>query len=526
MVVRSGRPLERENEKPPSLPPTPITRAPPSTPIATTPTTSIPKHIVPVKKEFNILFIGQSGAGKSMLVNSIYNYLTYNFDEVSKAETVDCILPCQFQLQTPDFKKIVFKAGPEDKNENHNDSGESVTQYPKVYNFKTENYNCQVIDTPGLGDTRGAKQDEYNLNLIRNAIIEIKELHAICFVMPSNISKLTTNFEVNMRDLLSLFPKIALKNVFFFFTYANSTFFTIGDTRTSLEEFISTFEATNNAKIPFNMENVCCVDSEAFMYFIATKQGHKYQNRDLESFRISWDKSKEAIETFLAKMEKVNSIKSADILMTYEMEQIGTMLRNEKSDALKSLISNILTSISQISMTSKFNLAKRPSTEPLNDSKKPELFQALEICQKHAEDLNLKQLIKKLVEAYGPKIDNKNIEEVEKVKKQNVTNIKKSTIESDKAVENGSKPEPPKRYASNWPCKDRLNEIAERLAKEWQNEKISVNSMEHLLNVQIAGNLQQKDINKMKLKDSLDILLMEVKGDLYVMMEILIAEFK
>uniref|UniRef100_A0AC35FBY3 G domain-containing protein n=1 Tax=Panagrolaimus sp. PS1159 TaxID=55785 RepID=A0AC35FBY3_9BILA len=141
------------------------------------------------KKTANILFIGQSGAGKSLLVNSIYNYLTYDFEEVSNAQTVDCILPCHFQLQTPDFQNVLFTAGPQDANEHFNDNGESVTQKPKIYNLKTEKYNCKVIDTPGLGDTRGAKQDAENVDLIRNAIIEIEELHAICFVMPSNILK-------------------------------------------------------------------------------------------------------------------------------------------------------------------------------------------------------------------------------------------------------------------------------------------------------------------------------------------------
>uniref|UniRef100_A0A914XX69 AIG1-type G domain-containing protein n=1 Tax=Panagrolaimus superbus TaxID=310955 RepID=A0A914XX69_9BILA len=445
-----------------------------------------------------------------MLVNSIYNYLKYDFEEVSKAESVDCMLPCQFQLQTPDFKKIVFKAGPEDKNENFNDNGESVTQHPKVYSFKTEQYHCQVIDTPGLGDTRGAKQDEHNLNLIRNAIIEIKELHSICFVMPSNISKLTSNFEVHMRDLLSLFPKTALKNVFFFFTYANSTFFNIGDTRNTLEEFISTFKETNNAEIPFGMENVCCVDSEAFMYFIATNQGHKYQNRDLESFRVSWNKSKEAVETFLVKIENVKPIKSDDLLMTYELEQIGTMLRKENNNQLKVLIQEVLTTISQISMTSKFNLAKKPSVEPMNESQRPGLFQALEICQEHVVNPNLKQLIQKLVEAYGQKTVVKN---AEKMGQPNGTNVKRSSIEKD--TENGFKPDPPKRVSSDWPCLKRLKEIAERLGIEWQNGKISINLMEDMLNVQIAGNLQQRDINKQKLKDSLDMLLMEFNGEFY-----------
>uniref|UniRef100_A0A914XV66 Uncharacterized protein n=1 Tax=Panagrolaimus superbus TaxID=310955 RepID=A0A914XV66_9BILA len=148
------------------------------------------------------------------------------------------------------------------------------------------------------------------------------------------------------------------------------------------------------------------------MYFIATNQGHKYQNRDLESFRVSWNKSKEAVETFLVKIENVTSIKSDDILMTYELEQIGTMLKKENNNELEALVQQILTTISQISMTSKFNLAKKPSVEPMNDSQKPGLFKALEICRKHVVDVNLKQLFQKLVEAYGQESVVKNAEKI------------------------------------------------------------------------------------------------------------------
>jgi hypothetical protein len=487
------------------------------------------------KRKANILFIGQSGAGKSMLVNSIYNYLTYDFENVAKAESVDCILPCQFQLQTPDFKKIVFGAGPKDENEYFNDKGQSVTQSPKVYSLKTEKYDYKVVDTPGLGDTRGAAQDQRNLELIRNMIINIEELHGICFVMPSNISKLTTNFEVHMRDLLSLFPKTALKNVFFFFTYANSTFFTIGDTRNSLEEFINTFKNTNNAEIPFGPENVCCVDSEAFMYFIATKQGHQYQNRDLESFRISWDKSKEAIENFLIKLENMEPIKSDDIVMTYELEQIGILLQKEDNTRLEGLISGILNMITQISMTSKFNSAKKANVRTTNTAfKRPELFHALDLCQPYIKNPDLKQLIKKLVECYG-QADLKQARE--KLDRQisgeyksqgNENGIKVVLSQKENEQRNGSHPISLKKIQSNWPSCERLKKIAEKLGKEWENEKISRNEIENVLNVLIAANQKLEEINKPKLELSLHMLLKksDVKGELFKDIENLWKEYQ
>ena len=429
-----------------------------------------------------------------MLVNSIHNYLTYDFDAVARTETVNCILPCQFQLQTADYKKVEFRAGPKNENEYFNEKGESVTQKPKIYSFSTEKYECNIVDTPGLGDTRGAKQDLLNLGLIRETISTLDSLHAICFVMPSNISKLTADFEMNMRDLLSLFPKTALKNVFFVFTHANSSFFTIGDTRSSLDSFIKTFKETNNAEIPFGIHNVCCVDSEAFMYFIATKQNHQYQNRSQESFRISWDKSKEAIENFLKKLSQIEPVKTSDISMIHELEDIGTLLKNETKPMLANLVPEILTRISELSMTSKFNSNKTVINKHIETSMIVGLFTSLHLCKPHFSNPKLKALTEKFIEGYGQPY----MSEVMK-------NIKNKNAES-RPYQNGKSSHPIQAVPQEEKkiCLKCLNVVVKKLAKEWNQNCFPETYLKDLTNILSAPYLEPDEIQKGELTKSLE----------------------
>ncbi len=100
----------------------------------------------PVKEQtLNFLLLGESGAGKTSLINL--------FDLWDR----------KFNLK--DFKNlkralIKTKYLPGDGgNESGLDNGESQTQKPRVYTFnfrwdKVE-YSVKLLDTPGFGDTRG-----------------------------------------------------------------------------------------------------------------------------------------------------------------------------------------------------------------------------------------------------------------------------------------------------------------------------------------------------------------------------------
>ena len=416
----------------------------------------------------------------------------YSFDEATKEKSMTCYLPLKFQLQSPDFQNVTFEAGPVDTNENTNDKGQSVTQKPKIYGFDASKYYLNIIDTPGLGDTRGSDQDQINLQLIHEKLGEIDYLNAICFVIPSNISKLTQSFEMLLRDLLSLFPKAALKNVFFIFTYSNSSFFTIGDTRKPIEEFIRNYKESNSAEIPFGPQNVCCVDSEAFMYFIANKESYEYHNRDRESFRLSWDKSKEAIEKFLQQLEELEPSKTAEICMNFELQKIaGVLLRNQENDEnMKALVPHLLTKIRKVSLTSKFNSNRTENTDG-PDQKLSEIFEGLFLCGKSVKNADLQQSIDNFIEKYGHLFKEQLIQKSAKV-------LEPTTVADFTDAHQGKHMDDEKTFYQ------KLQKITKNLAVLWNEEKMPAKLLTDYAEISAAQNTNYDSLRRDALKAALN----------------------
>uniref|UniRef100_A0AC35GKT4 AIG1-type G domain-containing protein n=1 Tax=Panagrolaimus sp. PS1159 TaxID=55785 RepID=A0AC35GKT4_9BILA len=249
------------------------------------------------KNCYNVLIMGPSGAGKSTLVNGIANYLKHETLREAEADNyVTAVIPCQFEVQDDDYNGHIVKMGNADEaEENFNSLGHSVTQKPKEYDFPIGNEEyIHIIDTPGLADSRGVKQDQKNLELIRQAIINVGELHALCFVLKPNESKLTIGLETTMRLLLSIFPKKALDSVLFLFTNSRGTFYKPGDTTGPITKLITDLQKECGANINFGRNNIFCTDNEGFRYLCAKACKVDYTTATHRDYEDSWKHSRNA----------------------------------------------------------------------------------------------------------------------------------------------------------------------------------------------------------------------------------------
>ena len=70
--------------------------------------------------------------------------------------------------------------------ENQNSESESQTQECFIYEFDNDNIYVTLIDTPGLGDTRGEKQDEENVNKIIDKLQTMTGFNSIVLIIPIN----------------------------------------------------------------------------------------------------------------------------------------------------------------------------------------------------------------------------------------------------------------------------------------------------------------------------------------------------
>jgi hypothetical protein len=268
-------------QKPPTLTQTPPTLAQrPPTPPERTPSVT----------EINVLLLGETGVGKSTFINAFVNYLV--FDTLQQAEQGEpvVLIPVSFLITVGDqFDEFIVKFGDTDSNENHENQGQSVTQQCKSYIFNlNDKLRLRLIDTPGMGDTRGIDQDEKNIDHILTYVNNLPHLNAICLLLKPNTSRLNVFFRSCVNQLLAYITPIGYNNIIFCFTNARSTFFAPGNTGPLLRQMLKT---KHHDDIPFQKKNTFCLDSESFRYLAGRKRDVNFDDFQKRECINSWTTS-------------------------------------------------------------------------------------------------------------------------------------------------------------------------------------------------------------------------------------------
>jgi GTPase SAR1 family protein len=243
----------------------------------------------------NILLLGETGVGKSTFINAFANYLTFETLEEAMNGKILALIASSFAVTDEHFKHHKVRIG-EDINEN-NSSGQSATQACKSYLFPFENLAIRLIDTPGIGDTRGIEQDKINLDNILGFIGQHEDLHGICILMKPNNARLTVSFSFCIKELLCHLQKDAARNIMFAFTNSRSTFYKPGDTAPTLKAILEEIEKSPPyVRIPFEKETVYCYDNESFRFLMAHNEGIRFQVNQSRIFSDSWKISVKVIQ--------------------------------------------------------------------------------------------------------------------------------------------------------------------------------------------------------------------------------------
>ena len=244
-------------------------------------------------EELNILIIGETGVGKSTFINAFVNYLSYDsLDNAIKNEELDWLIPCSFNYQTMDrsdpMGKIVqtkIQVG-EDRDEVDGSMGSSATQKTMVYPFTQGDTVIRLIDTPGIGDTRGVEKDHENMANILGMLGNFDNLHGILFLLKSNSARLNLMFRFVVEELLMHLHRDAAQNMVFGFTNTRVSNYMPGDTFTPLAELLKKHSRVHIGLFP---RTVYCFDSESFRFLAAQKRGVVMDN--IQDFRLSWENS-------------------------------------------------------------------------------------------------------------------------------------------------------------------------------------------------------------------------------------------
>ncbi|KAI3421041.1 hypothetical protein GPALN_014668 [Globodera pallida] len=164
----------------------------------------------------NILLLGETGVGKSTLINAIVNYLKHpTFEEALQADEIKSVIPARFCTEEYDDngkcvqKEVVI--GEMSKDECL-EAGKSQTKWPNAYITPSKvGYKIRLIDAPGILDTGGPEEDDWNLHKTLSFISTLPELHAICILLKPNSTRSSLAFKYCINGLLTYLHKNAIE---------------------------------------------------------------------------------------------------------------------------------------------------------------------------------------------------------------------------------------------------------------------------------------------------------------------------
>lgn len=244
-------------------------------------------------EDLNILILGETGVGKSTWINAFVNYLTHDsLDDALRSGRLECLIPCSFSTQLKDpndpqgrFVQKDIKVG-KSRFENDGARGQSATQRTAVYSVTIGKTRVRLIDTPGIGDTRGLEQDNRNMADILKVLRSYDKLHGILVLLKPNAARLTVMFRFCIKQLLTQLHRNAANNIVFGFTNTRGSNYTPGDTFKPLEALLTEYK---QVQMGLFEHNVYCFDSESFRYLAAGQKG--VDMGLLEDNRRSWSRS-------------------------------------------------------------------------------------------------------------------------------------------------------------------------------------------------------------------------------------------
>ncbi|XP_016116554.1 uncharacterized protein [Sinocyclocheilus grahami] len=217
-----------------------------------------------------ILMVGETGAVKTTLINTMINYL----------------LGVKFEDE--EFYQIT-------EEEKHEDQTQSQTSTITVYEvFVEENpTSLTIIDTPGYADTEGYEKDrdisEYLIRLFSDED-GIHYIDAVCFVMKASQNRISGKELYIFHSVLSLFGRDIENNIVFLVTHSDGR-----HPRDALS-------AIKKAQIPCRRDG----KKQPVHFLFNNQQKEKRDNLSESVLNSAWEMGDESMNEFLTLLEENN----------------------------------------------------------------------------------------------------------------------------------------------------------------------------------------------------------------------------
>lgn len=227
-----------------------------------------------------IMFVGETGAGKTTMINRVVNYL--------------------LGVKWEDKGRYRLTTDKEEASGEETSEIQSKTKWISSYTFhQTKNLNFKVtlIDTPGFGDTGGKERDKFITSQIKDFFHTtgergIDHIDAVAFVLVASAKRLTETQKYIFESVLNLFGKDISENIFLFITHAETE---------NIEDGIApVIEAAQSAMVPFAHVHIF---NNVALFRDKNKTSSRRASSSTSRNKEMWDFGGEDIDNFFAELE-------------------------------------------------------------------------------------------------------------------------------------------------------------------------------------------------------------------------------
>ncbi|CAM4511706.1 unnamed protein product [Leuciscus chuanchicus] len=232
-----------------------------------------------------VLLVGETGAGKTTIINAMVNYL----------------LGVKFE------DEIWYEITEEEARDQSESQTSEITMYEV---FPESSVSLTIIDTPGYGDTRGLEKDlevAENLSTLFQNNDGVRHIDAVCFVIQASKNRLSDRQHYIISSVLSLFGKDIVNNIVFLMTHSDGL------------PPKNVLSAINKARIPCRRDRTN--QPVHFLFNNRQADARHSERRYLRAQRDAWEDSMEETNTFLQSLDEKNR-KSLELTSNVLIERI------------------------------------------------------------------------------------------------------------------------------------------------------------------------------------------------------------